>query len=209
VIVSAIGGLCNRLRVVLSYRAVGVSQFVWGRDAEICGGYFLDVFEPLAGVEWLDEGASVTTFDPCRDAPSGWERAYQELVLRDGMPSLARPYSAVHIRRTDHVGLAKSMGRYTSDDDFRGWLKVAPGPIYIATDNRHTQLVFRDYVRTLGKWSLFYNEIPASEEQRHTTFRHAAVDLFACAGAEHFMGSGESSFSNTARMLHAMGGWWS
>jgi uncharacterized protein (DUF169 family) len=107
------------------------------------------------------------------------------------------------------VGLAKSCGRYTSDEDFRGWLKAAPGPVYIATDNRHTQLAFEDYVRSLGKKPLTYCQIAHSEAQRRTTLVHAVSDLFACAGAAHFLGSGESSFSNTVMLLKRIGGWWS
>ena len=207
-IVSVIGGLCNRLRALLSYRAAGVREFVWGRDEEICGEHFSDVFRSLGGVTWVDGGAELVTFDPFPRAAPGWEAAYQELHPR-AVPMVApRPYSAIHVRRTDHVGLAKSCGRYTSDEDFRGWLKAAPGPIYIATDNRHTQLAFEDYVRSLGKAPIVMCQIAHSEAQRRTTLHHAVSDLFACAGATHFKGSGESSFSNTVTLLQRLGGWW-
>ena len=212
-IVQCIGGLCNRLRVLLSYRAAGATRFVWKPDEEICRAHFLDVFEPIEGVTWVDGEADLTTFDPCPHAPSNWQTAYRELQLLDGFMvgymKERRPYSAIHVRRTDHVGLARSVGRYTSDDDFRAWLKVAPGPVYIATDNRASQLGFSDYVRTLGKEAIVQSAIEPSEAQRHTSLHHAAVDLFVCAGAAHFMGSGESSFSNLVTLLRRTPGWWS
>ena len=56
-VVCANHGLCNRLRVVLSYRQVAQREarrlvVVWQRDMQ-CNGEFLDCFQPLAGVRFL------------------------------------------------------------------------------------------------------------------------------------------------------------
>ena len=42
-IVETYAGLCNRLRVLLSYRArYGPIEVIWPRDPEIANGHFLD-----------------------------------------------------------------------------------------------------------------------------------------------------------------------
>ena len=212
-IVQAIGGLCNRLRVVLSWRAAGATRFVWEPDEEICRAHFLGVFEPIDGVTWVDGEADLTTFDPCPHAPSNWQTAYNELQLLDGFMvgymKERRPYSAIHVRRTDHVALAKQCGTYTDDDAFRSWLKAAPSPIYVATDNAASQATFLDYIiRTLGKDAIASDMIEASDHQRQTSLAQSVTDLFACAGSAQFMGSGESSFTNLIHTLRSMKGWW-
>ena len=77
--VRAFGGLANRLRVVLSWRATfGELEVVWRPDGEIAHGRFLDVFEPLNGVTFVDEKTCGTrTLDPYPHAPADWQRGYR------------------------------------------------------------------------------------------------------------------------------------
>ena len=212
-IVHAYGGLCNRMRVVLSYQAVhGEIGVVWLPDEEIAFAHFLDVFEPVPGVTWIDEPerAEVRTLCAHPNAPGEGLLAYRSLRPLKGGPVLPRPYAAMHIRRTDHVGLAQAAGTYTDDTQFRDWLAhQRERLVYIATDNEGTQLSFSAYARTLGIEPMVSAPIRDRDAQRHTTLAHAVDDLFACAGASSFMGSGESSFSNTVSMLRRLGGWWS
>ena len=219
-IVHCYGGLANRLRVILSYRARFKDiRVVWLEDEEIAGSSFLDVFHPLERVTFVPPGevelsAIERTLSPCPDAPDGWQSGYAELTplaaTELGLLQARRPYSAVHVRRTDHVSLAKQCGTYTDDDAFRSWLKAAPSPIYVATDNAASQSDFLDYIiRTLGKDAIASDMIEASDHQRQTSLAQSVTDLFACAGSAQFMGSGESSFTNLIHTLRGMKGWWS
>lgn len=64
--------------------------------------------------------------------------------------------------------------------------------IYIATDNRETQDIFRKkygnrmFVKLMNK---------KDSELRQTSVQDAVVDIYVCAGARHFMGTPKSSFT--------------
>jgi len=222
-IIYAHGGLANRLRVILSFRSVyGPIDVLWKTDTQVSGARFVDVFEPLKNVRFVytTETFDTSTCHPCPEAKPGWQNSYRELTLlpahRATLASLTanRPYSAVHIRRTDHVQLAKSYDKFTTDDQFVAWLRNAHSPIYLATDNGSTQAQFLAEIAETGKQVIVHGRIREHAEQdkhdhRNTGLADAAIDLFACAGAAWFMGSGASSFSDTATMLRKLGGWWS
>lgn len=219
VVVRAFGGLCNRLRVVLSYRAAfGPIDVVWHPDGEIADGRWSDVFEDLDGVRFLDSGDYGTaTIDPYPHAPHGWQDGYRDVRLRPNhharlghLVSGVGPYSAIHVRRTDHTAMAQGYGTYTDDADFVQWLIDSEGPVYVATDNGTTQ---RAYTSLLGDRAIVAATIAEHPDQdaggrRNTTLSHAAIDLFACVLATRFKGSGESSFTNTVLMLRERRGWW-
>jgi hypothetical protein len=217
-VVHAYGGLCNRLRVVLSYAATYARvDVVWEPDGEIAGARWWDVFEPLNGVRfvpWAD--MAKRTCDPCPDAPSRWCDIYRSLRLRLEHRNVVdlyrrvRPYSAMHVRRSDHVGYARECGAYTSDEDFEAWLGTVPGSVFVATDSAEAQ---DRWMRAFPHRALVSSLIPSHPEQnfggrRNTSLALAAIDLFVCAGAAHFRGSASSSFTNTILMLRELGGWW-
>lgn len=219
-IVHAYGGLCNRLRVVLSYRAAGVSEFRWDADGEIAGAHFGDVFRPLRGVSFVTGGADLRTCDPCPSAPDGWQAAYRELTLIPchlaAFQRLAatRPFGAMHVRRGDHVDYAKSLGTFTPDDEFVTWLQSAPERVYLATDTAKSQRAAEAWIMSANRTPIVHSDIASHPEEdvggrRNTDLHIAALDLFACASADSFKGTRESSFSDTVRMLRAMKGWWS
>ena len=216
-IVHAYGGLCNRLRVILSYRAVhGEIGVVWLADEEIAGARFLDVFEPIAGVQWMADNcrADVRTLAANRAVPLGSEVAYRELrpLRRDPYEWRAAigPYDAIHVRRTDHVGLARAAGAFTDDAQFEAWIQrpSADRPVFIATDNADSLERFTRVVSASHRTPVAFGSIVRGPQQRHTSLGHAVADLFLCAGASDFMGSGESSFSATIQMMRRLGGWW-
>lgn len=220
--VRAFGGICNRLRVVLSYRATfGAIEVGWMPDGEIANARFEDVFQALPGVRF-EEGSdyTTTTLDPYPHAPADWMMSYRDLQL---LPEHAArfdavrprgPYSAMHVRRTDHVGLANRCGSYTSDEQFLTFIREAPSPIVLCTDNGTTQLQFMRAIREAGKDCVALDGIRVHDKendnfQRNTTLADAAIDLFLLAGATHLKLSGASSFSNTAFGLQQIRGWWS
>lgn len=216
------GGLCNRLRTILSYRATfGNIDVVWHPDGEIANARWSDVFEPLSGVTFHEgDDYGTMTLDAYPHAAAGWQYGYRDLTLRsdhlDRFASLkpSEPYSAMHLRRTDHVHLATITNLFRPDEDYVEWVKGATSPIYLATDNGTSQFKFLDVIRDAGKRAITAVRIePHPQEnqggRRATTLADAAIDLFICAGAREFKGSGASSFSATVDMLRTMGGWWS
>ena len=220
-IVHAIGGLANRLRVVLSHLAThGPIGVVWVPDGEIAGARFEDVFMPLAGVTFYYHatGASCRTCDPAQFAPAGWEESYRKLHMRpeyrDKLNAIRppEPYSAIHVRRTDHSAIAAQDP--TRDEEFVEFIHHAYRLVYIATDNGTTQRQYINTVLETGRTPVYVAPIHEHERQdmsgqRNTTLADSAIDLFACAGAYTFEGTRHSSFSNTAMMLKRIGGWWS
>jgi hypothetical protein len=220
VVVEAIGGLCNRLRVVLAYRAAyGRVDVVWQPTGEIAGARFGDIFEPLEGVRFLDGYADpvLRTTDPLHGVP--WVLGYRDLVLQrdhrdrlsDIRAAVGGPYQAVHVRRTDlDVHLR---GLLPPDDEWLAWAREQPGPIFVATDNGTTQRELVAALNAQGRESFFVALIPEhaaqdQSNQRNTSLADAALDLFLCAGASAFRGTFGSSFSETAEALRQSKGWW-
>lgn len=218
-IVHAYGGLSNRLRVIFSHLAThGPIGVVWVPDGEIAGARFEDVFMPLAGVTFYYHatGASYRTCDPAPGAPAGWEESYRKLHLRpeyrDKLNAICppEPYSAIHVRRTDHRDYAPACTDATQDEEFLRFIDdEAHQDVYIATDNGTTQREFRRYVeRTCRKPhtnSLMHiHERQDVGGQRNSTLADAAIDLFICAGADDFMGSRHSSFTNLIHTLRGL-----
>lgn len=219
-IVHAFGGLANRLRVVLSYRAyIHNVDVVWYPDPEIASAHWSDVFEPLPGVRFLDgvpHDRALRTCDPCPEAPKGWRESYRELALKPELRAALdairthKPYGAIHVRRTDHKDYIGPAGvPETTDSEFIDWINRGPHRIYLACDNAWSQDRMRDAISVAGSECITHDDVHATTAHRHTTLGHAAVDLFACAGACAFMGSRGSSFSDTIVMLRELGGWWS
>lgn len=232
----------------MSYKAAFPGPFVveWG-DAYQTNGHFLDCFEPLDGVTFVDgpdlpmvHNGGPVILGPdyvadnhtCGHAPDGWVEGYRELRLRPelrerlterikrtpatspmvikGDPSGA--YDAMHVRRTDHIPLATAGGRYTRDEEFADFIANSMTfRVYIATDNNRTQLEWFSAIRRrYGLEPLTFADItdranPNEHDRRNTPITHAAVDLFACAGAARFKGTALSSFTATIELFRQMG----
>jgi hypothetical protein len=216
VILHAIGGLCNRLQAILSYRAaLGPIRVVWLRDAPVSYAGFEDVFEPLEGVTFAPAPvADVADFAVHKQTTVDWWRGYGELRPKRELPAgiefvkrqLGDSYAAIHVRRTDHAPLVVRDGQHaTSDGEFLEWLARSTEPVFLATDNGETQQKFR---AALAPRALVVGaELGGVEAQgmdnrtRQGTLADAVLDLFVCAGAGRFMGTHYSSFSETVERL--------
>jgi hypothetical protein len=202
----------------MSYRAVhGMLDVVWVCDDYVSGGHFLDVFMPIDGVNFGPGPWDAEDYAPATDAPNGWQRSYRKLQLAHGVNArvfdvtrqLSPGYSAIHIRRTDHV--PNRDGNVESDGDFVAWLRrQSSADVYLATDNGETQKRWLFAGIAPGQRVRVGHMLPGCEVQgltdhhRNGTLADAVVDLHVCAGAHAFMGSEGSSFSDTITILRGL-----
>lgn len=217
----AVGGLCNRLRAVLSYRALHRDlEVLWRPDEYVSGVRFEDVFDPLEGVRFLSVAAGwdVEDYAPAKDAPEDWEKSYGDLVpvgflgqrIADTIEGLrgtgSLDYTAIHVRRTDHAAAVAFRGEAL--DPLGAYLDFAgPGPLYLATDNRETQTWFRAH-RLVYVSAVLRGEQAQDlhDHRRNGTLADAVVDLYVCSMASRFMGTRDSSFTDTIHALRRLYG---
>ena len=155
-IVLCTDGLCNRLRVVLSFALIAKRTerpliVVWPLNS-VCEQRFTDGFEPLPGVTFLDKVSESMPrpqfcppshdFHPVVKAAREESLCYEALAPNDtvkqrvaaNVSALAPCFISMHIRRTDHWGST------CSDVDFESFMDThSNGHAYLATDNAQTQ----------------------------------------------------------------------
>jgi hypothetical protein len=210
--IQPLGGLCNYLRVIFSYYAYAKSinselTVIWLVTHE-CNGKFSDYFESIPNTNIVYEVPPKVQLDYKGAYPHNDNYNYDDLKLLPHMKSIIKlrvealenNYIAVHIRRTDHVELAKRENCYTDDDTFITFLDKFKSNknIYIATDNESTYETFQQKYPALVKFK-YHNTV--SDSLRHTSLQDAIIDLFMCALSSDFRGSGWSSFSFIIRQL--------
>ncbi len=227
-IIQVDGGLCNRLRASLSYLSLCRKNneeliVVWHENAK-CSATFNELFLPVPQLSVINEsndtlhhpkyvGGSICTTVKKQQ----YRNTYRELVpirdIQDSIDSLilklGRNFIALHVRRTDHIELAKKNGAFTSDKEFIRFIKDHDKinhkddhselcKIYLATDNRRTQKFF---LRKFPNRIMFNKLIAKSNDLRQTSVLDAVIDLFICKHAKEFKGSGWSSFTDTISLL--------
>ena len=105
-------------------------------------------------------------------------------------------YIAVHVRRTDHIEVAKKRNRYTSDEDFFKFIEKNKNDVkylYVAADNKKTYEMFQKKYPKLIYFP-YHEEVKGSK--RNTSLHDAIIDLYMCVFSKHFQFSGQSSFSD-------------
>lgn len=221
-VLHVMGGVGNRLGALLSYRAAHPEGLTveWSDLGQVGGGRWQDAFEPLPGVEFVDgpnwpvthhggpmtiDGKTCDNF-PLAGSHAPWWLGYRDVKL---LPELraqlpAKPYDAIHMRRTDHVPLAKARGWYIEDEVFWRWCEGTSRPIYCATDNLSTQTDFATRFHERALFSPFPMGDVNEHDVRNSHIRSAAYDIFACARARLFMGTLGSSFSRTIEHMRQL-----
>jgi len=207
--------MCNRLRAILSRLAVyGELEVCWKEDEIVAFEHFEQVFQPISGLTFSStiNGNTEASLHSLPDAPYGWEAIYTQLKPKDALLERIErlrpkyPYSAVHIRRTDNHHVLNTLGLpQTTDEEFIEWMKLASGPIYIATDNGITQRRMQNACALIDKEQFTAETLlvdTGSEDRRYTDLACAVVDLWLCAGSSEFMGSRvSSSFTHTIDVM--------
>ena len=225
IVVYPIGGLCNKLRVTLSFHEFAVKKnkelhVIWD-VTNACNGFFLDYFHPIQGITFLrniDEHKTIhykghqwhPDFHPYQHNYKN--KFYNKLKLlphvqkqvTDRANALGHEYIAVHIRRTDHAELARKNNLYTTDETFQEFIDSHESNLYLATDNRETQESYlKQYSDRIKSIELIN---PDRNDSRNTSLESAIVDLYMCVNSYEFLGSGYSAFSGTIKVLRALRG---
>jgi hypothetical protein len=207
-ILHAVGGLCNRLRAILGHlQAHGPIEVRWDTDdPAISFEHFYKVFERVDGLTFTKNSPTwdVEAWAPPVGVKCNWSLLRPDKAVLDRVAELraqiGAPYAAMHIRRTDHRVHAERFGVYTDDDEFREWACHFEH-LYLATDNGETQRLFPR--ATVNR--SFTNPAHQHENDRAKagSLADAVVDLYMCVYAEHFKGSGYSTFSETIQEMRA------
>jgi len=212
-------GLANRLRTVVGFLVVakltGASvKFHWIAD-EACNGNWSEIFERISCIEEKSSEDGPYDFTGQNIVPRIVEQWVPE-ELRPGRNQLAKlelqeygrfrikpaiinrirrllpmnAFYAMHVRRTDHVRLAKSVGKYMELEEFEKFAAKAyenQCSLYLATDCPDVQQHFV---------SAFYNRrLQRTSELRPTSLADSMIDVLMCAHAVVFKGTPYSSFS--------------
>jgi len=211
------GGLCNYLRCVFSYYEYARSinselTVIWVQTRE-CPGYFLDYFEPIPyinfkncsekDVKMKNTNKWHPNFNPYKmQVYSKLKlKPYLEKIVFDKLDILNKNYISIHIRRTDHINLAKNNNCYTDDGEFINFIDKSYKDIYIATDNKITYYKFKKKYPNRIKFD--YHKT-TNNSLRETSLQDAIIDIYMCVYSDDFMGSGWSSFSGLIRRLRML-----
>ena len=210
------GGLCNYLRVIFSYyeytRKNNLELNIIWIETNKCPGYFLDYFEPIPHVsfkKYIDKNVKIDykgcyvmeNFKPKYDKLK--LKSHIEKIVFDKLDILNKNYISVHIRRTDHIELAKEKNFYTNDEEFIDFLDKSDNNknIYIATDNEITYNKFKKKYQNRIKFD--YHKT-VEDALRQTSLQDAIIDIYMCVYSDDFKGSGWSSFSGLIKSLRRL-----
>ncbi len=209
------GGLCNRLRVIFSYYALALREnrnpyiIQWPENFD----HFLDVFEPISRITFENpctRHTIISTNSTLNQYP--WQHLLRELVPKPKLQCtintlkecLGSCYIAIHMRRTDHVHLAKKQQCFTTNAMFYDFVDRLPKTlkIFVASDNPQSLATMKQRYGTRILNNAVFTPGKTYKQGRHTNLDTAAIDLFVCASAAYFHGSGWSSFSGMINWLN-------
>jgi hypothetical protein len=211
------GGLCNKLRVTLSYYQFAKSKnkqliVIWDITSA-CNGFFLDYFEPIENITFIKNysnnykifynGFSIHQDYPLYIIPELKLLPFMIDEIKKKLLILENNYIAVHVRRTDHINDAKNNNLFTTDEEFYNFIETNMNEnnkfnLYVATDNKNTYNIFKNKYKNKLKID-YHNELFNS--LRHTSLKDSIIDLYMCAYSNNFKGSGWSSFTETIVMI--------
>lgn len=215
-IIRPTGSLCNKLRVILSYKNEYPNKLIkvlWlMNDSYKIGCKFEDYFESIENVKfYYDEhwdefnklGIDYTgcssinnNYDTSILKPNKYIEDKINLFLKD-----IDTFNAIHVRRTDFSAETNRLSTMTSDEEFESYIKENSNvKIYLATDNSSTQKLLSEKYKNI----FFYDKIKNNSTEkyvRNTPMDFAIIDIFICSKATDFLGTRGSSFSDMIEFL--------
>jgi len=210
-IIVPLEGLCNRLRVLLSFfKQYSNLDVFWPIDEKISNTHFLDIFEPIEKINFLEKLPIKFDYQGFSPIHNNYQANYLLLKptiivlkrIKHFMNILGTNYDSCHIRRTDHTKIALKRKCLTTDRDFYNFIKNSKQEkVYVATDNLETQIYL---LKIFGEKVIFNNGISNSKSLRKSSLIDAIVDIIICSNSIEFKGSGYSSFSDTIKIFKSV-----
>jgi hypothetical protein len=207
-IIKPIEGLCNRLRVIFSYlQTYSELSIYWPVDDKICLTHFLDVFNPIENIRFLEN--EIKKYDYCGYSPicslENFKLQYLKLnpkkdildKIQTILSQLGSDFNACHIRRTDHTRIAINKKLYTTDLEYILFIRNSPNKVFVATDNLLTQFQLK---KIFGNKVIINNSL-FKGKLRNSSLADAFIDIVICSMAKNFKGSGYSSFTDTINIF--------
>ncbi len=222
-------GLCNRLRGLASIlafctRAKKNLHVLWIQNHE-CPYEFEDMFDIPQNTTFIKESQKLDKYDLitedmghlCHLLPKqGLSYTLAPILISALMPNpnvlkiiqeKAREFNiekclGLHIRKTDHVQYANSIGQSTPLEEFYQTADQFSGPIFLACDDKEVQETF---IMKYPERVRIYNKIENNTSFRQTDGVHAVVDIYLLSFCKFFKGSYASSFS--AHVSYLMEAW--
>lgn len=198
-----------------------------------CNGHFLEIFKAFPHSKFVDNDSHVPKgikrYSGQHSVPNVYSKILKVDIItpeveceifgllrfNDEVRKISHEFIAkhfnknntigLHVRRTDHVGLAKGRGNYTDDDYFFKIIedeikKDAEVVFFLSTDNRNTQDMF---LNKYPKNVVVYKKIEKLENSlRHTSLFDTGIDMSLLTYCKRVEGSFHSSFSRIAVMLN-------
>lgn len=210
IVVCGVSGVGNKVRVLLSYLYKARKEnkkliFYWPYEKDVCPEYYNNLFQNIPDVEIRNNNYLYNidcNYVGLHEENKDYINAkYYSLLkpipklqdkINEYKQNLKNYYISCHIRRTDSIG--HSAFKHNTDEDYMNYIDQHDSKlkIYIATDNRDTQDIF---IKKYGD-RLFIKPIIPSTNVRQTSVQDAIIDIYTCAGANYFMGTEGSSFSD-------------
>ena len=220
------GGIGNKMRIIVAHLSVDKPLIIyWPRSVD-CTGTFLDCFKPIKNVTFVvgehsNKKYDYAGFEACSPIVSMYHPQLTQdnikHICTDGyrhiqpLPKIQRVVDAfvkkhniksavaVHVRRTDFVKILKKRHANSSDyADFFSAIDALPPhiPIFLATDNRQTQL---DFIKKYPGRVSVYKDLSHKKlrgAQRLTSMEDSVIDMYVAKDAKYFIGTPYSSFSD-------------
>ncbi len=195
-----------------------------------CNGHFLEIFNNINFLKWVKNDVEVPKnikrFKGQHSVPNVFKMfnmnidtetecmifnllKFKKDIIEEGNKYIKNNFGkntiGLHVRRTDHIGLAKKRGNYTSDSYFFDLIenmvkKDKNIKFYLSTDNLKTQELYK---KKFGEYIIIRIQINKSDNNlRHTSLKDAGIDLYLLSMCHHVEGSFHSSFSRVALMLN-------
>jgi hypothetical protein len=206
-IIKPSGGLCNYLRVIFSYykkcqKNNQKLHVLWNITDE-CNGYFLDYFKYIEDISFEKNTQNIYNIDYTGCViDKNFEPEYDKLQILPFLlekitklqHTLNNDYISIHIRRTDHIFLAKKRNKFMQLNEFYKFIELFPNKsIYVATDNLET---YKTIQNKFPKRVILKYHQNNPNLLRQTSLEDAIIDLYMCIGSSEFMGTTWSSFSD-------------
>ena len=205
-IVQPKGGLGNRLRVIFSYFIICLQNnkkliINWKND-KYCSQHFLDVFLPIKEIYFSNEKPQIVTSRKIKVNNELYKKSLKLLIpkniseLKEKIKEWEE-YSAIHIRRTDHIQLAKKNNKFVDLQYFENFIKNKQ-KCFLATDCEKTQ----KYLIKKYPQIIVWENIKSNNKLRQTTLKNSISDMWCCIHAKQFLGTPFSSFSDLIYLLN-------